>query len=91
MKPPRILVVDDEPGIRQSLCGVLEDEGYQTQSVESSEACLVELARELYDSNQAPGGRDQFGSGIKFATPTIANGRVFVGAATGVAVFGRRP
>jgi len=49
MKPPRILVVDDEPGIRQSLCGVLEDEGYQTQSVESSEACLVELARELYD------------------------------------------
>ncbi len=49
------------------------------------------LARELYDSNQAPGGRDQFGSGIKFATPTIANGRVFVGAAAGVAVFGRRP
>ena len=28
MKPRRILVVDDEPGIRQSLGGVLEDEGY---------------------------------------------------------------
>ena len=27
----RILVVDDEPGIRQSLCGVLEDEGYAVQ------------------------------------------------------------
>jgi outer membrane protein assembly factor BamB len=50
-----------------------------------------DLARELYDSNQPPNGRDQFGPGIKFATPTIANGRVFVGAATGVAVFGLRP
>jgi outer membrane protein assembly factor BamB len=50
-----------------------------------------DLAHELYDSNQAPDGRDQFGSGIKFATPTIANGRVFVGAAAGVAVFGLRP
>jgi len=49
VKPPRILVVDDEPGIRQSLCGVLEDEGYKAQAVESSEACLEELAREVYD------------------------------------------
>ena len=28
MKPTRILMVDDEPDIRQSLSGVLEDEGY---------------------------------------------------------------
>ena len=46
MKKVRILVVDDEPGIRQSLCGVLEDEGYLAHSVESGEACLEELARE---------------------------------------------
>src|SRR5215471_18648572 len=46
MKKFRILVVDDEPGIRQSLCGVLEDEGYVAYSVESGEACLDELARE---------------------------------------------
>ena len=45
MKKVRILVVDDEPGIRQSLCGVLEDEGYLAHSVESGEACLAELAR----------------------------------------------
>ena len=49
MKRHRILVVDDEPGIRQSLCGVLEDEGYLTGSVESGEACLEELARQAYD------------------------------------------
>jgi two-component system nitrogen regulation response regulator NtrX len=45
MKNVPILVVDDEPGIRQSLCGVLEDEGYVAHSVESGEACIEELAR----------------------------------------------
>ena len=45
MKHPRILIVDDEPLIRQSLAGVLEDEGYQAKAVESGEACLEELAR----------------------------------------------
>src|SRR5215472_13429071 len=40
MKPRRILIVDDEPGIRRSLSGVLEDEGYSVESVESGEACL---------------------------------------------------
>jgi hypothetical protein len=46
------------------------------------------LARELYNSNQVP-ERDRFGAGNKFITPTIADGRVYVGTPTGVAVFGR--
>jgi hypothetical protein len=46
------------------------------------------LAHELYDSSQAPGGRDLFGPGNKFITPIVANGLVFVGTQTGVAVFG---
>ena len=41
MKSRRILVVDDEPDIRQSLSGVLEDEGYAVSAVESGEACLA--------------------------------------------------
>ncbi|MBI2681580.1 MAG: sigma-54-dependent Fis family transcriptional regulator [Candidatus Solibacter usitatus] len=45
MKPARILVVDDEPGIRRSLCGVLEDEGYLAESVGSGEECLQDLAQ----------------------------------------------
>src|SRR5258708_4215659 len=45
------------------------------------------LATELYNSNQAAGGRDQF-SANKLITPMIANGRVFVGTANSVAVFG---
>jgi two-component system nitrogen regulation response regulator NtrX len=43
MKPRRILVVDDEPGIRQSLSGVLEDEGYTVETAASGEACLAAL------------------------------------------------
>jgi hypothetical protein len=46
---------------------------------------------ELYNSNQASGGRDHFGAGNKFMTPTIVNGRVFVATPTGVAVFGLLP
>lgn len=46
MKPARILVVDDEPGIRQSVCGVLEDEGYIAYATESGEGCLEQLATE---------------------------------------------
>jgi hypothetical protein len=46
------------------------------------------LATELYNSNQAANGRDQFGAGNKYMTPTIANGKVYVGTPSGVAVFG---
>jgi hypothetical protein len=45
------------------------------------------LAHELYNSNQAANGRDAFGTGNKFITPTIADGKVFVGTTTGVGVF----
>ncbi len=47
--------------------------------------------RELYNSNQAPNGRDHFGNGNKFITPLIANGKVFVGTPSGVAEFGLLP
>jgi len=35
-----VLIVDDEPGIRESLADVLQDEGYRVEAVESGEACL---------------------------------------------------
>jgi Immunoglobulin I-set domain len=46
---------------------------------------------ELYNSNQASGGRDQFGAANKYITPMIVNGRVFLGTTNGVAVFGLLP
>lgn len=50
LRGPKVLVVDDEPGIRQSLKGVLSDDGYQCTAVESGEACLEELGREAYEA-----------------------------------------
>jgi two-component system nitrogen regulation response regulator NtrX len=47
---PRVLIVDDEATIRQSLRGVLGDENYQCTAVEDGEACLAELARESYEA-----------------------------------------
>ncbi|MBK6798239.1 MAG: sigma-54-dependent Fis family transcriptional regulator [Acidobacteria bacterium] len=43
-----ILIVDDEPGIRQSLTGVLEDEGFIVSSVASGEECLKVFEKRLY-------------------------------------------
>ena len=42
---PTILVVDDEPGVRSSLSGVLKDEGYSVEAVASGEACLERVTR----------------------------------------------
>lgn len=43
---PNILIVDDESGIRESLAGVLADEGFAASSVESGEECLRLLRRQ---------------------------------------------
>ncbi len=40
-----VLVVDDERDIRESLRGVLEDEGYKVLLAESGEACLEQLKK----------------------------------------------
>jgi hypothetical protein len=48
----------------------------------------LNLATELYNSNQAPNDRDHFGTGNKFITPMIANGKVYVATTTGIGVFG---
>src|SRR5688572_30550557 len=45
----RILIVDDEPGIRQSLKGVFEDEGLSTDAVSSGEECLKKVDANSYD------------------------------------------
>ncbi len=49
------------------------------------------LTKELYNSNQAASGRDGFGLGNKFITPVVVNGKVYVAAPNGVAIFGLLP
>ena len=44
-----ILIVDDEAGVRASLGGVLRDEGYMVDAVDSGEACLDQVVLRPYD------------------------------------------
>ena len=46
---PTVLIVDDEAGVRSALSGVLRDEGYDVETVESGEACLDRVGRAPYD------------------------------------------
>jgi len=52
----------------------------------------TDLTKILYTSDQAAGGRDNFSNvGGHFITPMVANGRVYFGTATTVAVYGLLP
>ena len=44
-----ILIVDDEPGVRSALGGVLRDEGYTVEAVASGESCLERLVEQDFD------------------------------------------
>src|SRR5262245_61029784 len=49
MSSASILVVDDEAGVRASLSGVLRDEGYTVEAVESGEVALDRVNGRSYD------------------------------------------
>ena len=46
---PTVLIVDDEAGVRSALSGVLRDEGYAVEAVDSGEACLDRVVRAAFD------------------------------------------
>ncbi len=50
MTGPKILIVDDEVNIRQSLRGVLSDDNYNCTTVDSGEACLEALAKDTFEA-----------------------------------------
>ena len=49
------------------------------------------LAVELWNSSQAAANRDQPGNAVKFAVPTIANGRVYIGTQSSLDAYGLLP
>jgi hypothetical protein len=50
----------------------------------------MNLGRELYSSSQS-GSRDTLDIAVKFAPPTVINGKVFIASASQLAVYGLLP
>ncbi len=46
----RVLVVDDEPGVREALDGILRDEGFEVTTVESGEDALAAFTERSFDA-----------------------------------------
>lgn len=49
MRKKSVLIVDDEQGIRDTLSGIFEDEGYAVASADSGEACMQALNEQTPD------------------------------------------
>jgi hypothetical protein len=75
-------------GTNNGIVWTIDSSGFYSGTPEILRAFdATNLARELYDSAWA-GTLDIPGGPVKFAVPTIANGKVYVGAQYALAVFG---
>jgi hypothetical protein len=73
----------------------LDNSGFGSSCSGGSASCQVlyaydasNLANMIYNSSQAPHDRDIPGGAVKFSTPTIANGKVYVGSQLKVSAYG---
>ena len=75
-------------GTSNGIVWALKNDGYgQRAPAELHAYDATDLSKELYSSTSTL-GRDDFGYPIKFATPTISNGKVYCGGDGQVGVFG---
>ncbi len=75
-------------GNTNGILWAVEADGYDTGGVSILHAYdATNLANEFYSSNQVP-QRDSAGPAVKFAAPTVANGKVYVGTGGQLNVYG---
>jgi len=78
-------------GSQEGIVWVLENASFQVQRPAILHAYDAnDVSHELYNSEQA-GTRDTLPVGVGFVGPTVANGKVYVGTLSELAVFGRLP
>jgi hypothetical protein len=76
-------------GNSNAILWAIQTEGYSLRRPEILHAYdATNLAKELFNSTQ--GGGNGAGGAVKFAVPTIANGKVYVGAVGRLNVYGLR-
>jgi protocatechuate 3,4-dioxygenase beta subunit len=69
--------------------GILWAIQHTTQALFAFDA--TNLANEFWDSTQAPKSRDKLVPVLRFVTPTISNGKVYVGGSAALEVYGLLP
>jgi len=75
-------------GATNGIVWALDNSGFSTYSPAILHAYPAsDLSVELYNSGQA-GGRDATGPAVRFAVPTVANGKVYVATFNDLTVFG---
>ncbi|MEA3149587.1 MAG: hypothetical protein QOD56_526, partial [Gammaproteobacteria bacterium] len=81
-------------GNTNAILWALDDGAYQS-TCSAGKNCQVlwaydatTLTKMLYNSGQAAGNRDVPGSATKFASPTIANGKVYISSRGAISAFG---
>jgi DNA-binding protein YbaB len=80
-------------GTTNAIVWAVDTSGNGTNGAPTGSAVLyaydaTNLAHELWDSTQAANNRDQAALAIKFAVPTVANGKVYVSAKGVLNVYG---
>jgi len=75
-------------GASNGIMWLLPADGWKTRTPAILRAYdATNIAVELYNSSQA-GSRDSLGPAIKFAVPTVVNGKVYVPTGNSLAIFG---
>lgn len=78
-------------GLDNPIVWVIQANGFYSYSSSILRAYNANnLTQELYNNTQA-GERDLTGIAMKFSTPIVSNGKVYVGTGSGIAVFGVFP
>ena len=84
-------------GMSNGIVWDVDNSGYPTSGGSGGTPAVLHaydasnIGQELYNSSQAPNGRDTAGHACKFSLPTVTDGKVFVPTCTELDIYGLLP